>query len=99
MRYLHRHGPVSEPWCEKSQFVADGRRDPRLVMCRERAHAITEPIRDQRSVVCESEGCGSVGPAIVITLQRSRQVPVVERREGFNIALEQTVNQTVVEIH
>src|SRR5277367_4585681 len=98
VRYLHRHGPVFDSGCKMSQFVADGRRDPRFIMRRERAHAIADSLRDESGVFRESVGRVSVGPPVVFTLQCSRQVPVVESREGFNVALEQSVNQTAVEI-
>ncbi len=67
-------------------------------MRRERVHAVAEPLGDERGVFGESVDRVSVGPAVVFALQRSRQIPVVESCEGFNAALEQSVNQTVVEI-
>ena len=98
MRDLHRHCPVLDPGREMSQFVADRRRDPRFIVSRERAHAITEPPRDERGVFRESIGGVPIGPPVVFALQRGRQIPVVESREGFDAALEQSVNQAVVEI-
>ena len=67
-------------------------------MCRERAHTIAQALCDERGVIRESVSGVSVGPPVVFALQFSRQVPVVERREGFNAAGEQPVDQTVVEI-
>ena len=45
MRDLHRHRPVLDPRCEMSQLVADGRRHPRFIVSRERAHAIAADAR------------------------------------------------------
>src|SRR5258707_4597281 len=78
--------------------MADRRRNPRFFMSRERTHAIAEPLCHYRGVFRESVGRVPVGPAIVLALQRRGQVPVVERRERLNIALEQSVDQAVVEI-
>src|ERR1700693_3222036 len=97
MRYLHRHCPVFDSGREMSQFVTESRRDPRLVMSRERAHAIAQPLCDERGVLREPVSRVSIGPPVVFALQHSRQVPVVERREGFNVAGEQSVNQAIVE--
>src|ERR1700722_17531684 len=78
--------------------MSDCRRDPRFVVSRERTHAIAEPLRDEGRVLRETIGRVSVGPPVVVTLQRCRQVPMVESREGFNAALEEPVNQSIVEI-
>src|SRR6202162_6140291 len=78
--------------------MADRRRDPRFIVCRERAHAIAEPLRDESRIFRESVSGVAVDPPVVFALQLGRQIPVVERREGFNVALEQSVNQAVVEI-
>src|SRR5277367_2627399 len=99
MRYLHRDGSILYSRRELPRLVPKRRCDPGFVVRRERAHAVTEPLHDERGILRKSIGRAAVGPAIVFTLQRGWKIPVIESREGFDAALEQPIDQTLVEIH
>ena len=80
-----------------AEDVAEERDAPRLVDGRGGVQPVAEVLADERRVVGEPAGDVAVHPAALV-LQRARQVPVVERREGLQAALQHAVDQPVVEV-
>ena len=66
--------------------------DVRLVVRDPVADAVAEPRRGKMRELGEGLGGVAIGPAAFV-LQRLRQVPVVERDEGRDAALQQRVDQ------
>ncbi len=77
--------------------VANEGGHPWLVEGDPTSNSVTEAPDDGRRVIGEAVGGRPVGPTTFI-LQRLRQVPVVERRDGCDAASEEPVDQPVVEI-
>ena len=71
--------------------------DERFVQRHPVGDPVAEPRRDHVGVVGECFGGCSDGPPALV-LERLREVPVVQRREGPNAGREQRVDQAVVEV-
>ena len=77
--------------------VAEVRRAPRLVEGRPGVHPVAERRADDAGVLLERIDGRAHGPSALV-LERLRQVPVVQRRDGLDPAREQSVHQTRVEV-
>ena len=86
------------PGGEMAGFMAERNRHPRLVMGGEGAHAIAQVPRHQLGILRKPLCRVPIGPSSMLFLQRRRQIPVIQRGEGLNVAFEQAINQPVVEI-
>ena len=91
--------PVADAGRENALLVAEHGTDPRLVVSRERDDAIAEPVDDD-AARSRANAIGRVArePAIVLALQVRRQVPVIQRGVREDVALEQSVDEPVVEV-
>lgn len=98
MRDLHCDGAALHARCEDAEFVAQGGRHPGFIVGGEGADAIAERLRDERRILGEPIGGAAVGPALVIALQFSRQIPVVERCVGLDAARQQAIDETIVKV-
>ena len=79
-------------------LVADERRDPRLVQGHPLRDAVAQRAEHGRRVIGEALGGLAGGPAAEPRLERLRQVPVVQRHDRRDVALEQLVDQPCVEV-
>src|SRR6187551_1882760 len=80
-----------------SGTVAEKRRAERLVQGGDGANAITQCPPDHLGVLDEPvDGLTAEPPAVV--LEQLRQVPVIEREQRRDAALEQAVHESLVEV-
>ena len=80
-----------------AEQMAEDRDAPRLVDGGGGVQTVAEILGDKRGIVGEPAGDVAVHPAALV-LQGAGQVPVVERRERLEAALEHAVDQAVVEV-
>ena len=90
-------GRVGEAGGVGAGGMAEPRHDPGLVVRYPVVHTVAQPVRDDLRVVGEAVDCLAVGPAATV-LQGLGQVPVVERDERPDAALEQELDQAIVEV-
>ena len=90
-------GRVGEAGGVDAGGMAEPRHDPGLVVRYPVVHTVAQPVRDDVRVVGEAVDCLAVGPAATV-LQGLGQVPVVEREERPDPALEQELDQAIVEV-
>ena len=90
-------GPVGHSRGLRPVRVAEEGRDPRLVVGDPVGHAVAERAEDVPGVVREALDDVARRPTALV-LERLRQVPVVERRERRDPALEQAVDERGVEV-
>src|ERR1700722_13006324 len=81
-----------------SRLVAEKHGHPGLIVCGERAHTVAEMSRDQLGILREALCRVPIGPSSMLSLQGGRQVPVIQGCERLDVALEQAVDQPVIEI-
>ena len=77
--------------------VAEERRAPRLVERGPHVDPVAEHLGQLARVLAERSGGLPVGPAALV-LERLREVPVVERRDGLDAGGEQAVDEVDVEV-
>ena len=92
-----RRETIAMPGREHPVQISSIGNDPRLVERHPHLHAVVEPAKHDRGVVGEALGDIRIEPAAKV-VQRSGQVPVVERNHRLDVGLEQRVDETIVEI-
>jgi hypothetical protein len=97
MRRAQGGRPVADPGSLGPVRVTEEGHDPRLVVGDPLRHAVAQMRRDEPGVLGEAVRGVALAPAAAV-LQRLRQVPVVERRDGLDPALEQAFGQSPVEV-
>ena len=97
VRRTQRGGPVADPRRLGPVGVTEEGHDPRLVVGDPLRHGVPQLRRDERGVLGEAVRGVALAPAAAV-LQRLRQIPVVERRDGLDPALEQAFGQPPVEV-
>ena len=84
-------------WRVNALAVAGPSGDVRLVLRDPVRHPIAEPLGNDLGVVAERLGSLAHGPAAGV-LEGKRQVPMVERDVRLDLALEELVHESVVEV-
>ena len=96
MRHAQRRRPVAQSRRLHAVGVTEERDHPGLVVGHPGRDQIAQLLRHQRGVVGEALGRVARGPAADL-LERLRQVPVVERGDRLDTALEQALHKLPVE--
>ena len=87
---------VHDPGRVRTRSVAEVRAAPGLVQGRPDGDAVAEPLADDARVVGERLGRVPVRPAALV-FEGLRQVPVVQRRDGPDAAVDESVDEALVE--
>ena len=88
---------IALAWRELADLMAQHRGAPGLVVGRQRGQPVAQPPRDRVGINSEVESGVAIAPAAAI-LQSLRQVPVIQRRVRRDAALEQSIDEAVVEV-
>src|SRR5262245_44241913 len=97
MARLQRRAKAAQPGRMRTLIAADESRTPGLVVSDPVTHPIAEPPADDIRELREFSHGIAVAPAAPV-LQALRQVPVIERRPGFEATRERAVDEPRVEI-
>jgi hypothetical protein len=98
VRHPQRRHPVADARRLCALRVPEEGDNPRLVVGDPLRHHVAEAVRHQRRVLREALGGVAHRPAPVV-LARRGQVPVVQRRDRLDAALEQPLGEPAVERH
>ena len=92
-----RGRPVADTGSLDPVGVAEDARHPRLVVGDPGGHDVAEGVEDDPGVLGEALDDVARCPAALV-LERLRQVPVVQRRQGLDAALEHSLDERTVEV-
>ncbi len=99
MTYLVQFGLRQfEAWGVDAGAITEIHESSAFVDCEDRFDAIAQAIRDVACVIAERPRRFTGLPSADPVLERLRQIPMIERRERFDIVIEKFVDQAVVEV-
>ena len=84
---------VFNPWWEIAISVAESNKDILFVKSYPILYSISKVFKENLCIIQEIINYFSGFPASILILQYLRQIPVIDRDNGFNIVFEKLINQ------